>query len=195
MAEKYIALAEDLTSVANAIRQKTGESGNLTFPTAFVSAISGISVGLEYESGTWSPYSDTASESIRLTNTHEEAPCFFIIMARGITSSLPSNTVFGTIFIDYYKLWGRGVQLMQQGDAYELSYGKHSLYSTSGSPVMVTTSFTELVTSPTESVQTPQPSDARYYCSNTAINAIGTNTILFRSNKQYDWVAVWKPTT
>lgn len=37
-------LNTDLTTVANAIRAKTGTSGQLTFPSGFVSAIGGISV-------------------------------------------------------------------------------------------------------------------------------------------------------
>lgn len=36
-------LDQDLTSVANAIREKSGDSGSLAFPSGFVSAISSIS--------------------------------------------------------------------------------------------------------------------------------------------------------
>ena len=41
--------SEDLTSVANAIRAKTGNSSALVYPTGFVSAIGGITTGTAYD--------------------------------------------------------------------------------------------------------------------------------------------------
>ena len=41
--------SEDLTSVANAIRAKTGNSSALVYPTEFVSAIGGITTGTAYD--------------------------------------------------------------------------------------------------------------------------------------------------
>ena len=42
MADTYIVTSSDLTSVANAIRTKTGDSAQLTFPAGFATAINGI---------------------------------------------------------------------------------------------------------------------------------------------------------
>ena len=42
---KYVVDGSDLTSLADAIREKTGETGGLTFPTGMVNAIDGISDG------------------------------------------------------------------------------------------------------------------------------------------------------
>ena len=57
------ALESDLTSVANAIRAKTGGSDSLAFPAGMVEAIAGIASGggggLKYASGSWTPASDT----------------------------------------------------------------------------------------------------------------------------------------
>lgn len=39
----YLTNTTDLTAVADAIREKTGESGSLIYPSGFVSAIEGIS--------------------------------------------------------------------------------------------------------------------------------------------------------
>lgn len=39
----YLTNTEELTAVADAIREKTGESGSLIYPSGFVSAIEGIS--------------------------------------------------------------------------------------------------------------------------------------------------------
>lgn len=54
-----------LTSVANAIREKTGDTDQLTFPSGFVSAIEGISTG----GGATEPYiKETYDASGNLTN-------------------------------------------------------------------------------------------------------------------------------
>lgn len=42
MADTYIVTSSDLASVANAIRTKTGDSAQLTFPTGFATAIGNI---------------------------------------------------------------------------------------------------------------------------------------------------------
>lgn len=46
-------LDSDLTSVANAIRAKSGGSGQLAFPSGFVSAIQAIQSGGDYVAGDW----------------------------------------------------------------------------------------------------------------------------------------------
>ena len=46
---KVYTTSEDLTSVANAIRAKTGDSSALVYPTGFVSAIEGITTGAAYD--------------------------------------------------------------------------------------------------------------------------------------------------
>lgn len=51
MAE-YLVQGDSITTVANAIRAKTGSSGKLTFPSGFASAISGISTGKQVATGT-----------------------------------------------------------------------------------------------------------------------------------------------
>lgn len=51
MANDYFANTSDLTAVANAIRSKGGTSGNLTFPSGFVSAIQDIKAGTEEKTG------------------------------------------------------------------------------------------------------------------------------------------------
>lgn len=45
MPARYTVSSEELTSIANAIRTKSGTSSSLVFPTGFVSAINGISTG------------------------------------------------------------------------------------------------------------------------------------------------------
>lgn len=74
---KYIINGSSLTSIANAIRTKTGSNGNLTFPTGFVSAIGGISGGddimvvtLTYD---WNLGNYSANKTISEINTAIQA--------------------------------------------------------------------------------------------------------------------------
>lgn len=60
-------LDSDLTSVANAIRSKTGGSVSLTFPAEFVSAINGIPTGGSLETGSQTITATESSQSITMT--------------------------------------------------------------------------------------------------------------------------------
>ena len=60
-------LDSDLTSVANAIRGKTGGSVTLTFPADFVSAINGIPTGGSLETGSQTITATESSQSITMT--------------------------------------------------------------------------------------------------------------------------------
>lgn len=54
----YVASEEELTSIASAIREKTGSAENLEFPDGFVSAISGIEIFEERENTRITPSQD-----------------------------------------------------------------------------------------------------------------------------------------
>lgn len=74
MGTTYLTDGDDLTSVANAIRAKSGGSSQLAFPAGFVSAITAIPSGgasglTLLGSGTYTKASDTASISISVTYT------------------------------------------------------------------------------------------------------------------------------
>ena len=59
-------LDSDLTSVANAIRSKTGGSVTLTFPADFVSAINGITTGGNLETGSQTITATESTQSIQM---------------------------------------------------------------------------------------------------------------------------------
>lgn len=62
MANEYAVNAADLTTVADAIRDKSGTSESLSFPDGFASAIAGISTGAQVASGSF-----TASKADSMT--------------------------------------------------------------------------------------------------------------------------------
>lgn len=64
MANEYTVNAADLTTVADAIRAKTGTSEGLSFPDGFAAAIAGISTGAQVASGS---YKARKSSSMTIT--------------------------------------------------------------------------------------------------------------------------------
>ena len=52
MADKYLVNSADLTSVADAIRNKAGISSSISFPTGFISSITNIQTGAEIKTCT-----------------------------------------------------------------------------------------------------------------------------------------------
>ena len=95
MVNEYLVNKEDLTTVANAIREKTGSSGDLSFPDGFVSAIDNISTGVELQfsvvGGTSQP-SSPAENTIWINTSTEITSWVF-------ASSLSFSPVEGMVFI------------------------------------------------------------------------------------------------
>lgn len=115
--DRYIALAEDLTSVADAIRSKSGVSGSLKFPDGFVSRISGITkASYVHRSGSFKPTADGASISIPARASG--FPVFYYVCANEMTSE--SGIIYAAMFIDALRLLGSSIYILNT--AYEGEY-------------------------------------------------------------------------
>ena len=68
-------LENGLSSIADAIRAKTGTGGTLTFPSGFVSAIEGLSVGIKATAGTFTVAQHTSN--YQLAHGLGEVPSLF----------------------------------------------------------------------------------------------------------------------
>ena len=77
MTDVYLADKTDFESVANAIRSKTGTTGQLSFPTGMVSSIASISSGVECATTTFTPQEDSLSYVV--TNTLGKIPDLVIV--------------------------------------------------------------------------------------------------------------------
>lgn len=169
MVDKYIATAEDLTSVANAIRSKSGISGSLKFPDGFVSRISGITkASYVHMGGLFKPTADGSSMSIPARASGY--PVFYYVCAPEITSE--SGIIYEAMFVDAYRLLGSMISI--QTTAYEGEYfvrtGNANIRRLSLTTSMVAT-----------------------YCSSTAITPRsimgGTQ---FSKDLTYKWFALYK---
>ena len=88
-------LEADLTSVANAIREKAGSTDSLAFPDGFVSAIGGI-LGMPSEIAELSTgvYVPASSANLTLEHGLSQKPHFAVFCAPVISSTGTSSVVF-----------------------------------------------------------------------------------------------------
>ena len=116
MANEYAVNAADLTTVADAIRIKSGTTDPLEFPNGFVSAIGAIAAGgaasgLDYDAGEWGIESDT-NGNVTIPHNLGDVPDFVCIWTdrwAGITEAPYSDytTLVGWI-------WMRGMTGMTE---------------------------------------------------------------------------------
>lgn len=97
-------LESDLTSIANAIREKSGASGSLVFPDGFASAIAsiaGMPSGIsKLATGTYTPTSKTQGK-ITITHNLGVEPSFYIF-AKQEWALRGSSSGTHPIFLDFY---------------------------------------------------------------------------------------------
>lgn len=168
-------------------------SGKLFFTALGVltqgTASGGGTTGLVYESGTYTPTSDSAQPTISFANTHSTTP-FFVCMsdtsaASGITSN--SNTSF--VFFDMYRLTGSGYPYSTSATRYAIAYyGYRSSNGHTVSSVQIQYNSDNTGTSST--------SYSRYWVTASNFHPYSNSSSRYwRKNRNYKWIAVWKPTS
>lgn len=96
-------LSSDMTSVANALRSKSGVTGMLSFPAGFLSAIasitSGAGGGTPIQSGVFTPASQDAKHTITVEDSIAANPfvCIFSVDEEQTPSNL--SIVQGVFFV------------------------------------------------------------------------------------------------
>lgn len=175
-------LDTDLASVANAIRTKGGTSAQLAFPADFVSAIAAISGGggggLEYETGTFTPASDTSNPTISFAKSHSTRPFVALIADLGATQS--NGTFIASLVVSYYDLYGQSLF----GDKL---YGRYDYFRANNTAVGSTG------TTCSSTANTSGGLD--YYVTNSEMKGSRSSNAYFRSSRTYTWIAIWAPTT
>ncbi len=97
-------LDADLTAVANAIRAKSGGSGQLAFPSGFVNEIGSIpSSSVQYKTGTFTPSQTyNTARNVQITTTEEIGftPKIFIMIVSD--KSVVSGKQYAVIHSSFY---------------------------------------------------------------------------------------------
>lgn len=98
MADNYIVKSEELKQIAEAIREKTGTSDSLEFPTAMAEAIAAIEAGgfdlsaiqlSKVACGTFTPSSTT--NKVNVTHGLESIPKIICVYSEDVTSVVNSS--------------------------------------------------------------------------------------------------------
>ena len=143
--------------------------------------VSGGGGGLVYETGTWTPASDTASYTISFSNTHSTAPFFYMITDTGAYNST-SNSNHQFTFWSSYILYGTGIHYSSSSDYYALGAARYRASSAT------TISNASTTVSSAQSIAN--------YATSTGIEAYSSSSSRYwRSGRTYKWIAVWAPTT
>lgn len=82
----YLTNTTDLTAVADAIREKTGESGGLIYPSGFVSAIEGISGGL-------------GTKSVSIYSINDIAPSYIYYVDENMVAHENTDTYIENVLV------------------------------------------------------------------------------------------------
>lgn len=151
----------------------------LSGKTAYVngSLVTGaLSAGLHYETGTWTPSSNTATTAISFSNAHTKAPFFAVVFDSGNYSSTTKSDVLFAYF-NWGAFTGSTMAPASNGGTrnyggYRFTYRETSTSSFSTSNGDVTASSYSGITSTGLAIS---PSSSRYW----------------RSGRSYKWIAVF----
>ena len=158
--------------------------------TVSVSGGGGGGSGLVFEQGTWTPSVDTVDTWLNFTDTHTEAPFYYMITDESGTELTTDDTMQVVIYSNYGQLFGDGYIV---GNT--IQYGivvrrfRNGVNSTSGTTGMLLTPYTSTASSTN--------TDSRFWATETGIRAYygADYYCTWRANRTYKWIAVWKPTT
>ncbi len=173
----------ELTSIANAIRSKTGSTSSITFPSGFISEIENIgggTSGLEYETGVYTSSSGTATQLIPFTNTHSSVPSFFAIVSTytyALNAQVMSEVFARTESLgytpqdeNYHVLYGVVLRTYANSSG-NTTYGAYNIYTSASS---------------TDSSST---TNMRYWATESQIKLLRSSSANVYGD--YKWIAIW----
>lgn len=147
--------------------------------------VSGSS-GLEYETGTYTPSSNTAQPTISFANSHSRPPVFVCISDTSSTSGITSSSNTSWSIIDYNRINGEGFPYSTSARRYGLvTYSYRGSNSTTVSSVQIQQTSDETGTS--------DNTYYRYWATSSAFKPSSTsNSRYWRNGRTYKWIAIWK---
>ena len=148
-----------------------------TLAEIIVSVSGGGGSGLVYESGTYSPTTDTAQPTISFSNSHSSKPFCVIIADTNGTAQATNNSEMFWAHIDWYTLLGSTIKV-----------GSNTYYARRQGGYKGTSSSM----SATGGNDT---SNSTTYVSSSSFKPSNGSSYYWRNGRTYKWIAVWNPTT
>ena len=190
-----LSISSDLTRIQNAKSSLATSITNkgVTVPpgtkidgfAALVDQISGGGgSGLDYETGTYTPVSDTVQPTINFSKTHTSMPVFIYLQdAGGYNSTSNSNYIF--LYIDWQLLIGNPIYTNSSTVQYGMVWYE---YRGSSSASKGQTFFTV----PSSDTDGSSASKPRYYATESHFEPYSVSTSRYwRAGRTYKWIAVW----
>ena len=163
-----------------------------TLAELIVNVSGGGGSGLTYESGEYTPTSNTAKPTISFSNTHASMPMFVMMTDATNTDPATTNTNHAFFYVDWYAYTGQGVP---STGATNVRYGYVGYVYRGNSTTNMSASNTVL-TYPSTNTGSSSTSYPRYWVTETKFYPYSNSTSRYwRANRTYKWIAVWKPTT
>lgn len=140
--------------------------------------------GLDYETGTYTPVSDTVQPTINFSKTHTSMPVFIYLQDTGTFNST-SNSNYIFLYIDWQLLIGNQIYITSSSVQYGMVwYEYRSSSSTSRGQTFLT-----VPSSDTDDTGTGKP---RYYATESHFKPSSVSTSRYwRTGRTYKWIAVW----
>lgn len=190
-ANGYLVLDDDPPAGPSLITKSITANGTYNASSDNADGYSSVTVnvsgggGLVYETGTWTPATDTTGETISFSNTHTVAPMYVQLCDIGETETDASSVLnFG--IIDYRKMFGSGV-----------NYGTSTTYGYAEWATKTSSSFTssdQRFTTDTDN--SSNKLSPYYWVTETGFYAyVNSSSRYFRANRTYKWISVWAPTS
>lgn len=149
--------------------------------------LSGGGSGLEFETGTFTPTSNTGSYTVNFSKTYSKPPAIFIAMTSGASGS-PSYqiTFFGVvdIYSITHQLWASNTNTP---DAYGYLAAETS-YSSGQS-----NNRSNILTLGSDYSGTPPQNCTRYYMREDSATITNVYNGTLMANCKMSWVAIWLP--
>ena len=133
--------------------------------------------GLVYETGTYTPTTDTAQPTISFANSHSSKPFCVIIADTTGTAQGTNNSEMYWSYIDWYTLFSNTLKV-GSSNYYARRQGGYKATGTS----MGTTGSNDTSNSTT-------------YVSSSSFKPTNGSSYYWRTGRTYKWIAVWKPTS
>ena len=153
----------------------------LSGKTAYVngSLVTGaLNAGLHYETGTFSPSSNTATADILFSNAHTVPPFLFMLFDSGnYLSTTKSDMVF--VYFNWKAVTGSSLCPASNGGS-RITGGYRFIYRDTSSSSFSTTN-SDITTDTYDPIKT------------SYVHLTPTSSRYWRSGRSYKWVAVWPP--
>lgn len=145
--------------------------------------------GLVYETGTYTPASDTTEFYIYFTDTHSVAPYYYLLIDANSNTMTNGMTAIMTEYCNSGQLFGPFAVATEFYGIVSLMYSENGTPPT-GNPLrlqyMLAYPYTDTGTSGT--------TYSRYWVDETKFRCFAYNRY-FRAGRTYKWIAIWTPTS